>query len=113
MINEKFTGYLDKFKSVLEEVKAYLVGIGKFSDTETEQNLADQEEQELTVEMMMHLKAELDKMNLKVTDKLVPDMASRNFGTQMNEQIRKLRAAYEMFDFHQVKAILNEIIEGS
>ncbi len=113
LINEKFTGYLDKFKSVLEEVKAYLVGIGKFSDTETEQNLADQEEQELTVEMMMHLKAELDKMNLKVTDKLVPDMASRNFGTQMNEQIRKLRAAYEMFDFHQVKAILNEIIEGS
>lgn len=113
LINRKFAGYLDKFKSILEEVKIYLIGAGKFSEAETQQNLADQEEQELTIEMMMHLKTELDKMNLKVTDKLVPDLASRNFGTQANEQIRKLRAAYDMFDFHQVKAILNEMIEGS
>ncbi|MDE6387125.1 MAG: response regulator [Lachnospiraceae bacterium] len=113
LINGKLTGYLDKFRVILEEVRTYLISIGKFSDAQAEQNIEDKEVQELTVEMMMHLKTELDKMNLKVTDELVPDMASKNFGAQMNEQIKKLRAAYDMFDFHQVKAILNEMIESS
>lgn len=113
LINSKFTGYLDKFRVILEEVKTYLMSIGKFSDAQAEQNLEDKDEEEFTVEMMMHLKTEMDKMNLKVTDELVPDIASKNFGAQMNEQIRKLRAAYDMFDFHQVKVILNEMIEST
>lgn len=112
LINRKFTGYLEKFKAVLEEVKAYLINIGRFSETQSEQNLDDQETHEMTVEILQNFKTELDKMNLKVTDELVPEMASKNFGVQINEQIKKLRNAYDMFDFHQVKAILNEMIES-
>lgn len=111
-IHNKFDGYLDKFRQILEEVKGYLTGIGKFNEPDTEQNLEEMEAEELTREMLLDFKTELDKMNLKVTDKLVPDMASKNFGTEANEQIRKLRAAYDQFDFHQVKAILNEMIEN-
>lgn len=62
--------------------------------------------------MLQDLKMKLDKMNLKVTDELIPELASKNFGTQVNEQIKKLRAAYDMFDFHQVKGIVNEMIES-
>lgn len=111
-INRKFDGYLQKFKEILEEVKTYLIGIGKFSEVQSEQNLDEQEAQEMTVEMLQDLKLELDKMNLKVTDELVPELASKNFGAQVNEQIKKLRAAYDMFDFHQVKVIVNEMIES-
>lgn len=112
LINEKFNGYLDKFKEILAEVKEYLTGIGKFSEAETENNLDDKEAETLTADMLQNFKTELDKMNLKVTDELVPEMASKNFGAQANEQIRKLKEAYDMFDFHQVKAILNEMIEN-
>ena len=111
-INKKFVRYLEKFTEILEEVKTYLIGIGKFSEAQSEQNLEEQEAQELTAEMLMNFKTELDKMNLKVTDELVPELASKNFGAQINEQIKKLRAAYDMFDFHQVKAILNEMIKA-
>lgn len=111
-INKKFSGYLDKFKEVLEEVKGYLTGIGKFSETGTEENLDDKEIEEMTAEILQNLKTELDKMNLKITDELVPELASKNFGAQVNGQIKKLREAYDMFDFHQVKAILNELIEN-
>ena len=111
-INRKLGRYLEKFKGILEEVKEYLIGIGKFSKAETEDNPEDKEVEELTAEMLQNLKTELDKMNLKVTDELVPEMASKNFGAQANAQMKKLREAYDMFDFHQVKAILNEMIKN-
>ena len=111
-INRKLSGYLEKFKGILEEVKEYLTDIGKFSKTETEDNPEDKEAEVLTIEMLRNLKTELDKMNLKVTDKLVPEMAAKNFGAQANEQMKKLREAYDMFDFHQVKAILNDMMEN-
>ena len=111
-INGKFNGYLDKFKEILGEVKEYLIGIGKFSETGSEENLNDKEAEELTLSVLQNLKTELDKMNLKVTDELIPEMASKNYGAQANEKVKKLRAAYDMFDFHQVKAILNEMIES-
>lgn len=111
-INSKFNGYLEKFKDILEEVKAYLSSIGKFSETESEENLDDKAVEELTSDMLRNLKTELDKMNLKVTDELVPELSTKNFGSQINGQMKKLREAYEMFDFHQVKAILNEMMES-
>ena len=110
-INRKFNGYLDKFREILAEVKNYLTGIGKFSEEEVQDDLADKEVETLTAEMLQNLKTELDKMNMKVTDQLVPELAAKNFGTEINESMRKLKEAYDMFDFHQVKAILNEMME--
>ena len=110
-INKKFNGYLDKFREILAEVKNYLTGIGKFSEAEVQDDLADKEVETLTAEMLQNLKTELDKMNMKVTDQLVPELAAKNFGTEINESMRKLKEAYDMFDFHQVKAIVNEMME--
>ncbi len=110
-INRKFNGYLEKFKDILAEVKNYLTGIGKFSEEEVQDDLADKEVETLTAEMLQNLKTELDKMNMKVTDELVPDLAARNFGAEMNASMKKLKEAYDMFDFHQVKAILGEMME--
>lgn len=111
-IRGKFNEYMDKFKDILEEVKGYLIGIGKFNEMKSEENLDDKEIEELTEAILLNFKTELDKMNLKVTDKLVPEMASKNYGTQVNQQIKKMREFYDMFDFHQVKAILNEMIKN-
>ncbi|MBO5473599.1 MAG: response regulator [Lachnospiraceae bacterium] len=109
-INQRFPASMEKFKDMLEIVKEYLVRIGKLQETAQEENLEDKEKEELTMETLTALKAELDRMNLKVTDYQIPELASRNFGPQANGQIRKLKEAYEAFDFHQVKAILNDMI---
>lgn len=111
-INGKFGRCLEKFKQILEEVKNYLIGIDRFEEIKTQEDLEAKEVQELTYEMLHDLKTELDKMNLKVTDVLVPELASRNFGVEANGKLKKLREAYDMFDFHQVKVILNGMIEN-
>jgi CheY-like chemotaxis protein/HPt (histidine-containing phosphotransfer) domain-containing protein len=111
-IRQKFPGYLEKFKEILGIVREYLISIGKMKETEEADNLEEKEVEELTAEMLTDLKAELDRMNLKVTDVRVPELASRNFGAQANGQIKKLKEAYDMFDFHQVKAILNDMISS-
>lgn len=109
-ISQKFPDYMEKFKEILDIVKEYLIGAGKMKEAEEEDNLEDKEVEELTIDMLMELKAELDRMNLKVTDERIPEFASKNFGMQANKQIKKLKEAYEMFDFHQVKAVLNDMI---
>lgn len=109
-INQKFPGYIEKFKEILEIVKGYLISIGKMQETAEADNLEEKEEEELTMDMLTTLKSELDRMNLKVTDEKIPELASKNFGAQANEQIKKLKDAYDMFDFHQVKTILNDLI---
>ncbi|MBD5503505.1 MAG: response regulator [Lachnospiraceae bacterium] len=111
-INRQFDSCLEKFREILGEVKEYLISIGSFNEADTEQNTEEKEAEELTTQILQNLKTELDKMNLKVTDKLVPEMASRNFGADVNARMRKLKEAYDMFDFHQVKVILNEMIVG-
>ncbi len=112
-IRSKFDGSMQKFREILDEVKAYLVGEGRFSEAAQEDDLEGKEVEELTAETLAALKTELDKMNMKVTDVMIPELASKNFGREINAQIKKLRAAYDMFDFHQVKAIVNEMMEGS
>lgn len=109
-INQKFPAYMEKFRDILAVVKEYLISVGKMKEDAQEDNLEEKEAEELTIELLMELKAELDRMNLKVTDERIPELASKNFGAQANEQIKKLKTAYEMFDFHQVKAILNDLI---
>lgn len=110
-INEKFPVYMEKFKEILNIVKEYLISIGKLQETAKEDNLEEKEEEKLTMEILTALKSELDRMNLKVTDEKIPELASKNFGAQANKQIKKLKEAYDLFDFHQVKAILNDMME--
>lgn len=111
-INQKFEGYLAKFREILELVKDYLIHNGKFAGkVETEDNLEEQEAQELTGEQLLVLKTELDKMNLKVTDTLMAELATKNFGAEWNRQVKAMKEAYDMFDFHQVKAVLAEMME--
>ena len=108
-IRGKLAPYMEKFKEVLELVRRYLVDNGEFVQEE-EVNLENQEVEDLTLEELQSLKTEINKMNLKVCDERIPEMAGRNYGSETNGQIRKLKEAYDMFDFHQVKLVLNELI---
>ncbi|MCD7726523.1 MAG: response regulator [Clostridiales bacterium] len=111
-IHQKFPGYLEKFKEILEIVKEYLISIGKMQETVQDTHLEEKEEETLTMETLTALKSELDRMNLKVTDAIIPELASKNYGSWANGEIKKLKEAYDMFDFHQVKAVLNDMIDS-
>lgn len=108
-IREKFNPYMEKFKEILEIVKQYLIDNGEFEET-VEENLENKEVEVLTLEELQSLKSELNKMNLKVCDERIPEMAGKNYGAETNNQIKKLKEAYDMFDFHQAKLVLGDLI---
>lgn len=111
-INKKYPEYMEKFKEILELVKQYLIEKGKFVEAESYSNLEEQEVEELTLETLQALKNEMDRMNLKVCDERIPEMAGKNYGPEYNDRIRELKKAYDMFDFHQAKLVLNELIDS-
>ncbi len=111
-IYEKLDRYMEKFKEILEIVKQYLIDNDKFVQTEAEENLEEKELEELTLEFVQQLKNEMDRMNLKVCDEQIPEIASKNYGKEYNAKIKELKKAYDMFDFHQAKIVLNELIDS-
>lgn len=109
LINQRYDAYVKAFEKILQDVKTYLIDKNSFEyKVESEENnLSDLAEEKLTTEMLNELKDFVDKMNLKECDRIIDDYSKRNFGNEVNEMILKLKKAYEMFDFHEVKAILN------
>ena len=100
---------MGKFKEILEIVKQYLIDNGEFEET-VEEDLENKEVEVLTLEELHSLKSELNRMNLKVCDERIPEMAGKNYGKETNNRIKKLKEAYDMFDFHQAKLALNDLI---
>lgn len=111
-IHEKLPGYMEKFKEILEIVKQYLIENGKFTEEESNDNLEGKEIEELTLDTLQTLKSEMDRMNLKLCDEWIPEMAGKNYGPDYNGKIKELKKAYDMFDFHQAKIVLNELIDS-
>ena len=109
-INDKYEAYVEAFKKILGDVKEYLLSKNKFEYKEETSSDAryDAEEEKMTSDMLAELKDFIDKMNLKECDRLIEDYAGRNFGDEMNQKISAIKKAYEMFDFHTVKQLLNE-----
>lgn len=113
LIHKKYEPYVSAFEKILADVKAYLEERNKFEYKE-EDNLEEMDNlelEELSTEMLEELKEYIDKMNLKECDRIIEDYSGRNFGKEKNENISKLKKAYEMFDFHEVKTIIAAMLD--
>jgi len=112
LINEKYEPYSNALRKILEDVKNYLISINQFVDPDKEEcSKSDVEKEELTQEIILEFKSYVDKMDLKHGDEMMEDLYKRNFG-EKNETIAKIKTHYDQFDFHEVKQLLNGLIEG-
>ncbi len=112
LIKARYDNYIEAFKKILDDVKEYLTNLGKFDYVE-EESQESKEEQEITVitdEMFKEFKGYLDTMNLKESDKIMASYSKMNFGHEKNEIFAKLKKSYDMYDFHEVKQLLNLMI---
>lgn len=113
LINEKYEAYAGALSKILNDVKEYLVSQNKFDDPNKDViSKEDVEEEVLTKEIMSQFKSYVDKMDLKNGDEMIENLYKRNFGELNNEIIVKVKTYYEQFDFHEVKKILNDFIDG-
>lgn len=112
-IHKKYNAYIDSFKKILSDVKDYLVSQNRFEYKEvTDERIKNLEVEELDAEGILVLRDLIDRMDLKACDPIMDDLGAHNYGEDINFQIEKLKKAYDMFDFHEVKVVLNELLEN-
>ena len=51
-------------------------------------------------------------MDLKACGSILEQMSTTNYGINDNKEINKLKDAFEHFDFHNAKKVLNGLIEN-
>lgn len=111
-INEHLYPYSEKMSEMLNIVKDYLVERGNF-EGEEEETVADSielAEETISQEYLQELKKNVSIMNLSECDRLFGDIANHNYGSEMNGKLKDMKKAYDNFDFHTVKQLLNEVI---
>lgn len=112
-INEHFKPYMEAFKKIIEDAKEYLVSKNQFIDPLKEVVSKEGVDlEELTQDIILEFKSYIDKMDLKNGDMMIEDLYKRNFGDDNNDIIDKIKTAYEQFDFHEVKKLINGLLES-
>ena len=111
-IESNYAPYTEKLIEILEEVKAYLTEHNAFEGDEEQSDLEQAEQEEIRFEQLEEFKNLLDKMDLKHCDNIIENMSQRNFGQEVNAQIREMKTAYENFDFHTVKKTLATLMNS-
>lgn len=113
-IKKYYKPYSEAFVKILEDVKNYLIDMNSF--TYKEPDIIEEkegEEEVLSLDTLTEFKTYIDKMDLKNSDSMIEIISCKNYGREINEQIGQMKAAYERFDFHIVKAILKKLIENN
>lgn len=103
---------MKEYTDMLETVKNYLTEKGAFEEPEQEVDFSNMEVEQLDKAVLEAFKTEVDHMNLKACDAQIVEIASKNYGDEINAKILEMKKGYEGFDFHTVKKVLNEILES-
>lgn len=111
-IESNYIPYTEKLMEILEEVKNYLVEHNAFEGGEEQSDLEQVEEEAIRYEQLEEFKNLLDKMDLKHCDNIMENLSQRNFGKEVNAQVREMKTAYDNFDFHTVKKTLTGLMNS-
>ena len=110
-IEENLDPTLRSFDELLKKVKSLLVEKGAFEgDDEAGDSLGELELEILDAEVMSDLQQSLNNVNLKKCEEIINDLSCRNFGTEINANIKKMKDAYDMFDYQTVKDMVVTVI---
>ena len=97
---------------ILEEIEKYLKDNGKLEEDAASQSMPSGEEETLEIDILNDLKDVLNRMDLKACGSILEQMSTTNYGINDNKEINKLKDAFEHFDFHNAKKVLNGLIEN-
>ena len=93
---------------VLEKVKDYLEAEGALTE-EPEQVFDDSEVLSLDPEIINELSSCVLSMNLRRCEEILGELSSKNYGSEINEKIKKMKHCYENFEYMEIKSIIGEI----
>ena len=109
-IDEHTKAVLAQFTILLDNVKTYLIDNGCFEGDKTQENDEKTGEiEELKPAAVEELKQMLANVNLKRCEELLEQMAKGNYGLEYNNKIKEIKKNYEMFEYHKVKELIEEL----
>lgn len=116
-IEENLDKTLHSFDELLVKVKSLLVEKGVFEGlADTSEMLKDMDRENLDPDVMSDLQQNLNNVNLKRCEELINELSVHNYGEEINANIKKMKDAYDMFDYqtvkNMVKAVMNILNEG-
>ena len=110
-IEENLDPTLRSFDELLTKVKSLLVEKGAFEGGDDAGSALDELEREvLSAEVISELQVSLNNVNLKRCEELINELSGHNYGEEINADIRKMKEAYDVFDYKTVKDMTAEII---
>ncbi|MDO5572430.1 MAG: response regulator [bacterium] len=103
---------LEQFGVLLEEVRVYLYEKGALeADIDADGNENTGEEEKLRRDDIMKLKEALDQINLKLCEELIGELTAHNYGKKNNHSLAAIKTSYQMFDYHKVKELIQELLQ--
>jgi CheY-like chemotaxis protein len=102
---------LENFRVLLERVKDMLVERGVYEEPGQDMSAVEGlEETAVNKELIVELQQSLNSVNLKRCEEILESLGGQNFGSDINTKIKKIKDAYEMFDYHAVKDLIVELL---
>ncbi|MCR4806724.1 MAG: response regulator [Lachnospiraceae bacterium] len=109
-IEENLDPTLRDFRELLVKVKQMLVEKGVFEGHDKDEDpMILLELEELDVKVMNELQQSLNNVNLKRCEEIIGELTGHNYGDDINANIRKMKEAYDMFDYHTVKETVKAV----
>lgn len=103
---------LENFRVLLERVKDMLVERGVYEEPGQDMSAVEGlEETAVDKELITDLQQSLNSVNLKRCEEILESLGGQNFGSEINSMIKKMKDAYEMFDYHTVKDLTAELLD--
>ncbi|MBQ7588547.1 MAG: response regulator [Lachnospiraceae bacterium] len=104
---------LENFRVLLERVKDMLVERGVYEEPGQDMSAVEGlEETAVDKELITDLQQSLNSVNLKRCEEILESLGGQNFGSEINSMIKKMKDAYEMFDYHTVKDLTAELLDN-
>ena len=63
-------------------------------------------------EIVYDMQQSLNSVNLKRCEEILDSLSGQNFGSEINARIKKIRDAYDMFEYHTVKELISELLDS-
>ena len=100
---------LEKFREVLDVVKAYLMEKGVFEGEEGSAVEPEGEEQQFDDAVIDELISSLSNFSIKETEDKVAEIVKVNYGNEINQAFREINKLLEVFDYHKAKELLTDL----
>lgn len=108
-VEENLDAYMEKYKEILETVKAYLIDHDCLEDNEV--SVKELDEQEFDITTMIQVRDALEDFEIELCESIIKGWSGCNFGPEINNYVLSIEKAVDSFDYDRAQEFAEEFIE--